>query len=234
MKISKTTFIFASSCIALCIANSANAEKSGYYIQLNGGMSSSFKSSTSVNGMEDLGGSSVNNKDFDLGKSALIGVEIGKKITDNFRIAIELDYRPTYSYKFKDDSNTVVTKIKTTSTAAMLNLYLDFKLKNKKFVPYLLVGIGKAKNKMKADETSGFDYSISSGSTSGMAYKIGLGGKYVVNKSVDVSAQLQYVDLGKAKFGDTASSLGKTYNINTTKEYRLKAGEILLTVAYKL
>jgi opacity protein-like surface antigen len=210
----------------LSVAGVAAAE-GDYYAQFNLGASSSINSSVEykVNGGEPYQATG------NAGSSALFGLEGGARINENLRAGLALDFRPGYTSRMKD-GNTEFAEMKLKSTSLMANMYYDFTDMGS-FMPYVTLGLGMAQNEMKADGINGFTGSIASKKTTGFAYKLGLGTRYAMTKDFDLDVRYQYVDLGKAKFGNTITSGGQSANVETTKSWKLRAHEFLIGVAYK-
>lgn len=112
----------------------------------------------------------------------------------------------------------------------MINGYYDFS-KGRGFNPYVTIGLGVANNSQEANGKNG-SASFLPNNTNNLAYKIGLGAKYQLDKSFDIDIRYQFIDLGKVSIGSyNNNSLVST---NTTLQSgHLCANEILLGILYK-
>ncbi len=221
------------------VANAVRDQKTGFYGQANLGYSRSTKSKLEFTLKKDNGDKSYQSVNGKAGESLMIGMEIGKKINNNLRIALDIGYRAGYndakaSTTSTSDGSSTDDRgdMKLKSLAFIPTLYWDVVNVNG-FVPYGLVGLGLAQNKLKV-KGSVNEYQTSSEKTNSFAYKLGLGGRYILNKDIDLDFRYQYVNLGKAKLGSTVSYPGNSASsVDTTKEWKLRVHEFMMGAAYK-
>ncbi len=209
--------------------SAANAEdlklNDNYYVQLNAGISASTK-----------GSGEINKK---MGKSGLYGLEAGMKLNEKFRLGLGFDYRTGYAvnttktYKvgrrLKTDQ-TDDSEYKVSSLVVMANVYYDIaEIKN--FTPYINLGLGLAKNKVKYNSKIYTDssyveneYDSNKNTVNNFAYKLGFGTRYAVSKQVDFDLRYNFVNLGKIKV--------RTFENGVTKS-KLNTHEFSVGVAYK-
>jgi opacity protein-like surface antigen len=220
------------------VANAVRDQKTGFYGQANLGYSRSTKSKLEFTIKKETNAKSYQAVNGKAGESLMIGMEIGKKINNNIRVALDIGYRAGYNdakaytvrYDVKEADDCGDMKLK--SLAFIPTLYWDV-VNFKGFVPYGLVGLGLAQNKLKV-KGSGVQYQTSSEQTNSFAYKLGLGGRYILNKDIDLDFRYQYVNLGKAKLGSTVSYPDySASSVDTTKEWKLRVHEFMMGAAYK-
>lgn len=212
---------------AAAITNFANIKETKHFVQLNLGAShsNSTKYKSTIN---NIGKYSY---DSSLGIAPIFGIEIGTRLTGNFRSSLSLDYR-SYSNDitcggalYGQEAN-----LSTESFVAMVNGYYDFS-KGRGFNPYIVIGLGLANNSQEANGKNG-SASFLPNDTNNFAYKIGLGAKYQINKSFDIDFRYQFVDLGKVSLGSYNNN--STASTNTSlKSGHLRANELLLGISYK-
>jgi len=103
-----------------------------------------------------------------------------------------------------------VNSQKLETMAGFLNFYYDFRSQSK-LTPFVMGGVGYAKNKYKFNDAS---YSYSK-NKNGFAYKVGLGLAYKVMLSLDIEGSYFYMDKG-AKKVTVSHSGGSTYHLKSS------------------
>lgn len=219
LKIIFTVILFFSS-----ISNSI--ENNNFYFQINGAIAS---------GLPPKGDYGDNKSS----KTMLIGAEAGYQFNQQLRLGLSLDYIPRMS--FKENTVTIYDEdltafdnytYKIKSFASMLNVYYDI-IEINKFIPYVTLGAGIARNKSSGHHQREFDDGekednkvIPNATQTNFAYKIGLGARYSINKTLAFDLRYQFVDLGKLKTGIDEDLVFIHYG-------KLKVNQFLLGIAYK-
>lgn len=135
-----------------------------------------------------------------------ISAAIGTNITKNIRTELEVSYRKADSTSFSIDGVGPVNLSGNVKTWAYLaNAYYDF-MPDKKFNPYVSVGLGAAHH---TGTLIGGGIS-DSGSDTVLAYQAGLGANYALTDKVGLWAGYRYLGSDKPDFGD----LSAKYNAN--------------------
>lgn len=171
-------------------------------------------------GTGDMKGASSTNTPFtlkgnDLGFAAVGGAGAGIRLYRNVRLEGMLNYR--YGHKLDTyDTSAAAGEEKVTgdvdSIAAFMNMYYDiphFKLMQSKLIPFVMVGLGAARNTVSGGKwdftrTGGDVGSISDDTKYSFAWQAGVGAGYALSKSWTLDASYRYVDLG------TVATLKKT------------------------
>jgi opacity protein-like surface antigen len=177
-------------------------------------------------------------------------MEAAYKINEKFSTSFSIDYRGGFSNKFyttvpqedyreEKSQRADVYTLESKSLASMLSLYYNIAEINK-ITPYITIGTGVAKNttnyKINYNSTEldpAADIVYSKGKKINLAWKLGLGAKYTMNKNFDLDLRYQYTDLGRITTGKTASLNGSPHESTPTKTGKLKSNEVLLGITYK-
>jgi opacity protein-like surface antigen len=244
--ISKNKIITSVACATLlvstiAIANEESTLSNQYgYVQINGGPAYGI-----------TGGGFFGNKN--TGTTGVYGLEAGYKFDDYTRASLSLDYMPNTSFNVSGSENTsgnigIVpytvssnNNFKVNSWVAMFNAYYDIK-NNTNFTPYITLGVGIARNKAKSTYTTSTKYNgeniptstnLGESTKDNFAYKLGIGSRYALTKTIDFDLRYQFVDMGK--FTTVAGT--QTFNGITdpiaAQTVKLKTQEILVGLAYK-
>ena len=193
-------------------------------------------------------------KDFErnsFGNSRVYGLAIGYKFNENFRADFGIDRRSGFKHKsmqseYHEDGKQYVLhteNMKVKSWSMMVTGYYDI-VEINKFTPYILLGVGIAKNTIESSgdaklEKRGdiINSAWEKGAKINFAWKIGAGVKYKINDSFDVGLNYQYVDLGIFKTGNNKYHWNDNGPLDThvqTKRYgKLKSQEVLFNFIFK-
>lgn len=193
-------------------------------------------------------------KDFErnsFGNSRVYGLAIGYKFNENFRADFGIDRRSGFKHKLiqtqydKGRSQDVLDTENTTvkSWSMMVTGYYDI-VEINKFTPYILLGVGIAKNTTesigKSDPEKNYhvlNHAWEKGTKINFAWKVGAGVKYKINDSFDVGVNYQYVDLGKFSTGNTKylwDAVGPhDPNVENKRYGKLKSQEVIFNFIFK-
>jgi len=184
------------------------ADLEGYYITPKGGVSKSMNTGVTYG---DAGGGQFDIKNNDLGSGHAFGLSVGKYITNNFRLELEVSQRGGLKYdtEYASAPNLgATTKSDIDAKSIFINGFYDFKsftISSSLVTPYLGGGIGISRNKMgTVTETSPSPIMISTldGNTSSeFAYKIAAGTLLSLTEKLSLDISYQYINLGKFKSG---------------------------------
>ena len=205
------TFIFCFSSV------SANIGDNFFSIKL-GSSNSKNAGTTSLISQVNKSGTTTNN---DLGRSNVLGISIGKYLSEHFRGEIGISQRKGFKY------HTTVPalpenyyKADVESFAVFLNGYVDaqpISLLQTSVTPYFGVGVGISRNKMGSVDlitiSDGDVFSKASSNTeTEFAFKFAVGTLIKLSDNVSMDINYQYVDLGGIKSG-----IGLTHISNDMK-----------------
>ena len=131
-------------------------------------------------------------------------IGVGYIINSKFRADVTASYSGKYKYKTTTSAGT--ESHDANNVRLMLNGYWHFKHLYEKYSksstlcsPYLMAGIGYANNivdNMKVISAAGTEEYISKQKRN-LAWQIGLGALFDINKNIDIDLLYKYVDLGK-------------------------------------
>jgi opacity protein-like surface antigen len=226
------SFVLATSALSALAQDSSD-----FYVQANAGYAFGMKSN--FKGVDSYEGDVVhtNSAKISSGNSGSFGLEVGYKLHENFRASLGVDYLPGFSIKTNnsklvDSENeqwySKSSKVK--SLNLMANLFVDAGEFNG-FKPYLVVGLGMASNKTASVTSIDNKNNLLKGKTkTNFAWKIGLGTRYALNEQLDLDLRYQYIDLGKASWNSGGAD---PKQVTSANDYKLKANQITLGVAYK-
>lgn len=141
----------------------------------------------------------------DFGNSVLLGIGLGYRVNDLFRIEATLGYLPGLSFSGRDDIDPDnVTTADATSLVAMVAGYVNLGrfVAADRINPYVGAGIGVARNELDDVQTtlwSGSRWSVPSGTSTGLAWMLAAGVSIEATPSVTVDLGYRYLDLGQAE-----------------------------------
>ena len=197
-----TIFSLATSAVLADVGDNYFSIKLGSSNSKNAGTSSLI---TQVN----KSGTTTNN---DLGRSDVLGISIGKYLSEHFRGEIGISQRKGFKY------HTTVPalpenyyKADVESFAVFLNGYVDaqpMKFLQNSVTTYVGAGIGISRNKMNplSIHSEGVLLGTASSNTeTEFAFKFALGALINLSDNVSVDLNYQYVDLGDIKSGTNLS-----------------------------
>ncbi len=222
------TKIFLTMLLASSISLSAIADDKTYYAQINaGGAAGSKVSFTGLSG---------GTQKVKTGYTGYIGVEAGGRINDYIKLGLAFDYYNKFSFDIRDEttpeingtSYTISKKPKISSTNMLLNLSI-FCGEFNGVKPYIFGAVGGAYN--SADSIMGTDSAgnsktlLSGDSNVALAYKFGIGTKYIINDDFDVDFHYSYANLGKLAY--------KKNTYSSSQDLKLKANVVSLGIAFK-
>jgi opacity protein-like surface antigen len=145
----------------------------------------------------------------DLGTGNAFGLSVGKYLTDNYRVELEVTKRTGYkfdgAYEVNFNSGGVRAKIQT--EALFVNGFYDFQpfsISNMPITPYLGGGVGISRNKMRTQaeyKANGLlnGASLNSNTINRLAYKLSAGALFNLTDKLSLDVNYQYVNLGAFK-----------------------------------
>ena len=197
-----TIFSLATSAVLADVGDNYFSIKLGSSNSKNAGTSSLI---TQVN----KSGTTTNN---DLGRSNVLGISIGKYLSEHFRGEIGISQRKGFKYHTTAPAlpeNYYKADIE--SFAVFLNGYVDaqpISLLQNSVTTYVGAGIGISRNKMNPLSIHGEGVLLgtaSSNTETELALKFALGALINLSDNVSVDLNYQYVDLGDIKSGTNLS-----------------------------
>jgi opacity protein-like surface antigen len=213
----------------------------GFYITPKGGISKSMDTGVIFG---DAGGGQFDIKDNDLGTGYVFGLSVGKYITNNFRVELEVSQRGGLEYdtEYASEPNLgTTTKADIKTQSIFINGFYDFEsfaIINSLVTPYIGGGIGISKNKMGVvtEVTPENEVAYLDGNkVSQFSYKLAAGTLVSLTESLSLDINYQYVDLGSFKSGlGYVASGGATGNLTEALNGgEIKTQELMVGLQYK-
>ena len=185
---------------------------------------------------------STNFFDFDFGESTAYQIGVGYIVNDWFSAEFSLHHNSGFDLEgpriFNGHSTLYAGQVNLTTTSAILSGQIDMASilkKEWKIRPYLGLGVGYAKNKLRElsfhYKDSGQDTGLHmySNVENDFTWKAILGVTYPLNEHFIFDVSYMYADYGEAKSG---SSLNNGLTIAEPASFDVRAHEFLLSVKY--
>jgi opacity protein-like surface antigen len=160
-------------------------------------------------------------------------VGFGYKFNKYLRSDLTATYRGDFKYSGKSEGGDSESQ-KINSTAFMLNGYYDIVNYNG-FVPYVMGGAGVAYNKADAftQQDSIQKDRINGATRANLAWQVGAGTQYKINKNIALDLGYKYVDLGKINTSTVYTSSTGARGFTNAITGKLRSHDVTFGVSYK-
>ena len=225
--------------LALAIPSFAVAvDLDGYYFTAKGGVSKTMDTGTTTT-ITAVGGTRPL-EDEDLSTGTAFGLSLGKYLTNNFRLELEVMKRTGFEFDTHNvpPLNTLSKKADIDTKSIFINGFYDFNsfdISSTSVTPYLGGGVGFSRNKLGTTvihnngATNG--RTIDGKSVTQFAYKLSAGTLVSLTEQLSLDVNYQYVNLGGFKStnriyvdGVPATDLQKGINGGDIKSQELMVG----------
>ncbi|NNC99304.1 MAG: porin family protein, partial [Gammaproteobacteria bacterium] len=178
--------------------------------------------------------------EFDAGDGSVVGIGIGYKFNDNFRVEGRLSQRDS---DFNDrkigtgarSGEEYILNGNVESTSLTVEGFYDF-ANNSSFTPYVKAGIGVSENSYSArlggagvaafdpfdGVTDSYYDNYADGDSSEFSWNAGFGGTFELSESISIFAEYQYASFGEVETGQDAFTDG--FRIDDVSANEVMAG----------